>query len=158
EMGRDQGKPSLEVGDTFELGPRRWVVVGIMNSAGRTYDSEVWGKRKLIGETFRKDTRSTAVLRVKDLPLKECVGLQQGADPGAADLAEAAGLVGKDDLAAASGALGRYRERTATLEKAAEKLRDDAEAIKKAADRVKEDPDELKSLLAARVTGLKDAV
>jgi ABC-type lipoprotein release transport system permease subunit len=158
EMGHDQGKPSLEVGDTFELGPRRWVVVGIMNSAGRTYDSEVWGKRDLIGKMFRKETRSTAVLRVRDLPLKECVGLQQSADPGADDLAEAAGLVGKDDLAAAAGPLDRYRERTATLEKAAEKLRDDVDAVKKAADRVREDADELKSVLASRMPGLREAV
>jgi ABC-type lipoprotein release transport system permease subunit len=66
ELGHDIGKPSLVPGDTFALGPRKWVVVGVMKSAGKTYDSEVWGKRKLVGEMLRKDTRSTAVIRVKD--------------------------------------------------------------------------------------------
>jgi hypothetical protein len=66
EMGPDLGKASLEVGDTFELGPRKWVVVGIMKSGGKTFDSEVWAKRKVVGEMLRKDTRSTAVIRVKD--------------------------------------------------------------------------------------------
>jgi putative ABC transport system permease protein len=65
-MGQDVGKPSLAVGDTFTLGPRRWVVVGIMNSAGKTFDSEIWAKRKVVGEMLRKDTRSTAVFRVAE--------------------------------------------------------------------------------------------
>jgi ABC-type antimicrobial peptide transport system permease subunit len=66
EMGHDFGKPTMAVGDVFELGPRRWVVVGVMKSAGKTFDSEVWAKRKLVGEMLRKDTRSTAVIRVRD--------------------------------------------------------------------------------------------
>ena len=45
----------LEVGDIFELGPRKWVVVGIMKSAGSTFDSEVWAKRQLVGQMFGKD-------------------------------------------------------------------------------------------------------
>jgi ABC-type antimicrobial peptide transport system permease subunit len=65
-FGKPREKPPLQVGDTFELGPRRWVVVGIMKSGGKTFDSEVWAKRKLVGEMLRKDTRTTAVLRVKD--------------------------------------------------------------------------------------------
>jgi len=66
EMGRDVGKPSLGIGDTFTLGPRQWVVVGIMNSGGKTFDSEVWAKRKVAGEMLRKDSRSTAVFRVAE--------------------------------------------------------------------------------------------
>lgn len=66
EMGHDFGKPTMAVGDTFELGPRKWVVVGVMKSAGKTFDSEVWAKRKVVGEMLRKDTRSTAVIRVAD--------------------------------------------------------------------------------------------
>jgi len=66
EMGSDIGKSSLAIGDTFSLGPRKWVVVGIMNSAGKTFDSEVWAKRKVAGEMMRKDSRSTAVFRIAD--------------------------------------------------------------------------------------------
>ena len=65
-MGADAGKPTLAVGDTFILGPRQWVVVGLMKSSGKTFDSEVWAKRKVTGEMLRKDTRSTAVFRVAD--------------------------------------------------------------------------------------------
>jgi ABC-type lipoprotein release transport system permease subunit len=66
ELGPDQGKKALEVGDLFDLGPRKWVVVGIMQSAGSTFDSEVWAKRKLIGEYFGKDSYTTCVLRTAD--------------------------------------------------------------------------------------------
>jgi hypothetical protein len=65
-MGHDRGKETMAIGDTFQLGPRKWVVVGIMNSNGKTFDSEVWAKRKVVGEMLRKDTRSTAVIRVAD--------------------------------------------------------------------------------------------
>lgn len=66
ELGGDVGKETLAVGDTFGLGPRRWVVAGILRSAGKTFDSEAWAKRKVVGEMLRKDTRSTAVFRVAD--------------------------------------------------------------------------------------------
>ena len=65
-LGRDVGKPMLAPGDTFALGPRNWVVVGVMKSGGKTFDSEVWAKRKVVGEMLRKDTRSTAVIRVAE--------------------------------------------------------------------------------------------
>lgn len=66
EFGRDQGKPRLDVGDTFELGPRRWIVVGVMRSAGSTFDSEVWAKRELVGPMFGKEGYSSMVLRTAD--------------------------------------------------------------------------------------------
>jgi ABC-type lipoprotein release transport system permease subunit len=66
ELGHDRGMNSLKVGDTFELGPRQWIVVGVMNSAGKTYDSEIWAKRDLVGQMLKKTTKSTAVFRVAD--------------------------------------------------------------------------------------------
>ncbi len=66
ELGGDLGKKSLQVGDIFELGPSRWIVTGIMQSAGSTFDSEVWAKRQLVGEKFGKNTTTTAVLRTAD--------------------------------------------------------------------------------------------
>lgn len=53
----------LEVGDTFPLGDRRWIVVGVLKSAGSTFDSEIWAKRGMIGPMFGKDTYSSLVLR-----------------------------------------------------------------------------------------------
>jgi ABC-type lipoprotein release transport system permease subunit len=63
ELGPDQGKRSLDVGDIFDLGSRKWVVVGILQSSGSTFDSEVWGKFSLMGELFGKASYTTCVLR-----------------------------------------------------------------------------------------------
>src|SRR5205807_240269 len=64
ELGRDLGKERLDVGDVFELGERKWKVVGIMHSAGATtFGSEIWDKRTYLGEIFRKRTISCMVLR-----------------------------------------------------------------------------------------------
>jgi hypothetical protein len=66
ELGPDQGKKALEVGDVFDLGPRKWIVVGILKSAGSVFDSEVWGKFSMVGEQFGKTTYTTCVLRTAD--------------------------------------------------------------------------------------------
>jgi ABC-type lipoprotein release transport system permease subunit len=66
ELGPDLNKKSLEVGDLIELGPRKWKIVGIMQSAGSTFDSEVWAKRILAGQMFGKETPTTAVVRTAD--------------------------------------------------------------------------------------------
>jgi putative ABC transport system permease protein len=66
ELGRDQGKESLRVGDDFEVGPQRWIVSGIMRSAGSTFDSEIWAKKQIVGPLFGKETYTTIVLRTAD--------------------------------------------------------------------------------------------
>src|SRR5262249_50686810 len=43
-----------------------WVVTGIMQSAGSTFDSEVWAKFSMIKSYFGKDTYTTCVLRTAD--------------------------------------------------------------------------------------------
>ncbi len=63
EFGQDVGKATLAVGDVFELGPRRWVVTGIMKSGGSAFDSEVWAKRQLAGPMFGKENLTTIVVR-----------------------------------------------------------------------------------------------
>lgn len=56
----------LDVGDSFVLGDRHWSVVGVMQSAGSTFDSEVWAKRAIIGPMFGKETYTSLVLRAVD--------------------------------------------------------------------------------------------
>ena len=57
-------KKRLEVGDVFELGPKKWKVVGILQSAGTTFNSEVWGKRAYVGELYGKpNSISSLVIR-----------------------------------------------------------------------------------------------
>jgi ABC-type antimicrobial peptide transport system permease subunit len=72
ELGRDrlpearaQAKhpERLDVGETFPLGGRTWIVVGVIRSSGSTFDSEIWAKRDLVAGMFRKATYSSMVLR-----------------------------------------------------------------------------------------------
>ncbi len=65
-MGQDVGKPTLQVGDLFEMGPRQWIVKGILQSDGSTFDSEIWARRGLIGPLFGKDVYTSIVLRTAD--------------------------------------------------------------------------------------------
>jgi ABC-type antimicrobial peptide transport system permease subunit len=66
ELGRDQGRESLQVGDSFDVGPVRWVVAGILRSAGSTFDSEIWAKKQLVGPLFGKETYTTIVIQTAD--------------------------------------------------------------------------------------------
>jgi putative ABC transport system permease protein len=63
EMGKDRNKASLELNDVFELGPRKWVVTGVLKSSGSTFDSEIWAKQSRVGEMFGKPSFTTVVLR-----------------------------------------------------------------------------------------------
>ena len=65
-LARDVQKERLEAGDVFELGPRKWVVTGVMQSAGSTFDSEAWAKRSIVGPMFGKEQLTTVVVRTKD--------------------------------------------------------------------------------------------
>lgn len=56
----------LEPGDTFQLNDRPWIVTGVMQSTGSTFDSEVWAKRSLIGPMFGKESYTSLVARTAD--------------------------------------------------------------------------------------------
>ena len=56
----------LDVGDIFTLGDRTWIVVGVLDSAGSTFNSEIWAKRSLAAAMFGKENYTTLVLRAKD--------------------------------------------------------------------------------------------
>jgi ABC-type lipoprotein release transport system permease subunit len=66
ELGKDQNKPTLKAGDTFEMGPKRWMVTGVMKSAGSTFDSEIWVKGSYAGPLFGKSGHTTCVLHTAD--------------------------------------------------------------------------------------------
>lgn len=65
-LGADQHREQLEVGDGFEMGDRKWIVVGILQSAGTTFDSEIWTKQSIVGPMFRKESYTSIVLRTAD--------------------------------------------------------------------------------------------
>jgi hypothetical protein len=70
ELGERRGKESLELGDLLSLGPRDWVVVGIMRGPETTFGSEVWAKRQKVGEIFNKDNSYTAVVLRAESPAR----------------------------------------------------------------------------------------
>jgi ABC-type antimicrobial peptide transport system permease subunit len=59
--GKDPSR--LDVGDMFSLGDRPWRVVGVMQSSGSTFDSEVWAKRSILGPLYGKENYTSLVLR-----------------------------------------------------------------------------------------------
>ncbi len=61
ELGNDRGLEPLTVGDLFDLGPRKWIVVGVMRSSGSTFGSEVWAKASLVGPQFGKANLFTSM-------------------------------------------------------------------------------------------------
>ena len=72
ELGKDRGQDELHVGDLFDLGPRKWIVTGIMRSSGSTFGSEIWAKASLVGPQFGKENMFTSiVLRTADAAAAE---------------------------------------------------------------------------------------
>jgi putative ABC transport system permease protein len=70
-LGEDLGHGPLRPGDTLDLGPLRGLkrvkVVGIMRSAGSTFNSEVWARDTVIQAEFgRTNSYTTIVVRTKD--------------------------------------------------------------------------------------------
>jgi putative ABC transport system permease protein len=65
-FGADVGRDRLEVGDRLKLGDTAMVVVGIMKSAGRTFDSETWATNARVSKAFGKQAYTTVVIRVND--------------------------------------------------------------------------------------------
>jgi len=56
----------LDPGDTFALGNRTWLVVGVLASSGSTFNSEIWAKQALVGPIFGKENFTTLVVRTED--------------------------------------------------------------------------------------------
>lgn len=62
QLSRARNPDRLDVGDTFQVGERQWLVVGVMRSAGLTFDSEIWARRDGVGKAFGKETYTSLVL------------------------------------------------------------------------------------------------
>jgi hypothetical protein len=66
ELATAKNRERLDVGDTFSLRDRTWIVVGVLNSSGLTFNSEIWVKRSLAASLFGKDIYTTLVLKTKN--------------------------------------------------------------------------------------------
>jgi ABC-type lipoprotein release transport system permease subunit len=63
ELAKAKNRERLDVGETFPLGGRTWIVVGVIRYSGSTFDSEVWAKRDIVGKMFGKPSYTSLVLR-----------------------------------------------------------------------------------------------
>lgn len=75
QLGRDRGRERLEVGDLFLLSDRQWIVMGVMQSSGSTFGSEVWAKRALVGPMFGKQAYTTVVVRSENRETAKALSL-----------------------------------------------------------------------------------
>lgn len=62
-LAKATSKAHLDVGETFVVGDRTWIVAGLLKYSGATFDSEIWGKQSLIGETFGKPSYTSVIVR-----------------------------------------------------------------------------------------------
>ena len=68
-LGADVGKPRLAAGDTFNLGDKDWIVLGVMKSEGTTFGSEVWcadSNNPVLQATGKGNKYTTLVLRMAE--------------------------------------------------------------------------------------------
>jgi len=55
-----------QIGEKVKFGGDIWTVVGIFDSDGSGFDSELWGDLNQIADAFRRSSFSTVTLRLKD--------------------------------------------------------------------------------------------
>jgi ABC-type antimicrobial peptide transport system permease subunit len=66
-LASDRPGGPVKIGEVLEIGPRKWIVVGIMSSANSTFASEVWARDYLVGPLFgRTNSYSSYVIATKD--------------------------------------------------------------------------------------------
>ena len=56
----------LDIGDKFRIQTTDYTVVGIFESAGKAFESEIWVDVNSLSSTTKRDSFSSALLRVKD--------------------------------------------------------------------------------------------
>jgi ABC-type antimicrobial peptide transport system permease subunit len=66
-FGQDRGQKSIKVGEVLEIGPRKWIVVGIMEPSGSSFGNEIWARDQHVAENYgRQNSYSSFVVRTKD--------------------------------------------------------------------------------------------
>lgn len=56
----------LDVGDRFRIQTTEYTVVGVFESSGKAFESEIWVDLNSLASTTKRESFSTALLRVKD--------------------------------------------------------------------------------------------
>ncbi len=64
DLAGDVGKAILQPGDTLVLGPRKWVIAGVMEEGGASFSSEIWTRDRHVQENFgRENSYCSYVIR-----------------------------------------------------------------------------------------------
>ncbi len=76
--GRYQG---AEIGQSISIARRQWQVVGVFDSGGTAFDSEIWGDADQIIDTARRPGYSTMTVRLKSPSEMSALAATVDADP-----------------------------------------------------------------------------
>ncbi len=57
---------NLNIGDSFSFGPRSWVVVGVFDGKGTSFDSEIWTDLDYLGLSTKREQYSSVIVRPLD--------------------------------------------------------------------------------------------
>jgi ABC-type antimicrobial peptide transport system permease subunit len=69
------------VGNLLRFGGREWRVVGVFDSGGAAFDSEVWGDADQLMQAFKRNAYSSVIARLVDPSLHEPLKARLEADP-----------------------------------------------------------------------------
>src|SRR5256714_7278212 len=95
----------LEIGDKFRIQTTDYTVVGLFDSAGKAFESEIWVDGNSLASTTKREAFSSALLRVKDQNALTALTKRVTDDPKLHLKAMSERLFYEDQQGAASGAL-----------------------------------------------------
>jgi ABC-type lipoprotein release transport system permease subunit len=68
-------------GSTLRFGLRDWTVVGVFDSGGSGFDSEIWGDAEQVMQSFRREAFSSVIMRLNDTGTFETLKERLQGDP-----------------------------------------------------------------------------
>lgn len=95
----------LDVGDKFKIQTTDYTVVGLFDSAGKAFESEIWVDNNSLSSTTKRDGYSSVLMRVKDQNALTALGKRITDDPKLHLKALSERVFYEDQQGAASGAL-----------------------------------------------------
>jgi ABC-type lipoprotein release transport system permease subunit len=72
---------NCSVGDRLKLSGREWTVVGVLDSGGRAYDSEIWGDVELFMPVFDRPVYQSLTMRLREPSLLKPLKQRLESDP-----------------------------------------------------------------------------
>jgi putative ABC transport system permease protein len=95
----------LDVGDRFRIQTTDYTVVGLFDSAGKAFESEIWVDNNSLQSTTKRESYSSVLMRVKDQNALTALGKRITDDPNLHLKAVSERVFYEDQQGTASGAL-----------------------------------------------------